>query len=94
MPKKQKSITASEQAFLAKMERHPELRERMERILNLAESPENQGRTADEIEGMLIEEVRRLGAETMKDWAQGVERAIGLEMESQKPSVYSGKKNG
>lgn len=94
MPKKQPATPASDRAFLAKLERHPELRERMERILNLAEAPEHQGRTADEIEAMLIEEVRRLGAETMKDWAQGVEGAIGLEMKTKKPAIYPGKKNG
>lgn len=93
MAKKVRKV-ASEEAFTAKLRRHPELREKMERILDLADSPENAHKTADEIEELLIEEVRRLGAQTMKDWAQQTETEIGREMKARTPAVYSGKKNG
>ena len=94
MRKKTEKTDRGDEALLEKLRRHPELRERIEKILALADSPEHQGKTADEIEELLIEEVRRLGAETMRDWAQGVERAIGEEMKQRKPSTYSGKKKG
>jgi hypothetical protein len=86
-------VNQSDRAFWDKLQRHPQLRERMEKILALAESPEHLGQKADQIEDLLIQEVRRLGAQTMQDWAQGVERAIGEEMKDKKPSTYCGKKN-
>lgn len=93
MRKRPQKIEQGDEALLEKLRRHPELRERIEKILALADSPEHQSKTANEIEEILIEEVRRLGAETMRDWAQGVEKAIGAEMQQRKPSTYSGKKN-
>lgn len=50
-----------------RLERHPQLLERFEAILELSQSDEL--KTVDEIEGVLIEEVRKLGGETLGSWA-------------------------
>ena len=48
--------------------------DRIEAIFNLAnESPEGPIRTADEVEELLIEEVRKLGNETLHSWAVSAE---------------------
>ena len=36
-------------------------------------------KTADEIEALLLEEIRRLGHTTMEQWAVGAEKRIGKE---------------
>ena len=48
-----------------RLNQHPELKTRIEAILELAESKEGELRTADEIEEVLILELRRLGGETI-----------------------------
>lgn len=80
--------------LLERLKAHPELRARFESILELAESEEGAVRTADEVEALLIEQVRRLGAETMEDWARGAQVRIEGEFKQQNPSSYRGKKNG
>jgi hypothetical protein len=54
--------------FISKLERNPELLERFDSILDLAEDDQEQA--LDEIEGLLIDEVRKLGNETMAKWVQ------------------------
>lgn len=93
MAKKSKKTKTSDQAFLEKLNRHPDLKERMEKILGLAEDPQYQHLSADELETMLIEEVRKLGAETMRGWANGVEDAIGQEFKATTPGSHCSKKN-
>lgn len=66
----------------------------MEKILGLADSPEHQHLSADQVEELLVEEVRKLGAETMRQWAQGVESSIAQEMQQQNPRPFNSKKNG
>ncbi len=93
MPKKPPGNTPEEETLLAKLRRHPDLQSSIERILELADDPENAHKSADEIEEMLVEQVRRLGAQTMKDWAQNAEAEIGSEMQNRKPATYRTKKN-
>ena len=52
---------AREKRLLEKLRRRPELLERFEAILALTESEGGELRTADEVEELLVEEVRRLG---------------------------------
>ena len=56
--------------LLERLRAHPELRARFESILELAESEGRAMRTADEVEALLIEQVRRFGAETMEACAR------------------------
>lgn len=92
MRKKHHEISAEEAALVEGMRRHPQLRERFEAILNLAEGEEREVVTADQVEGMLIEEVRRLGNATMRDWATGARDKLEAELAKRERGVHRGKK--
>ena len=82
----------SDNELLERLNRHPALKHRLGAILELAENEGSVLRTADEVEALLIEEVRRLGAETMSDWARGAHAQVAAEMKAKDPSSYCGKK--
>ena len=50
------------------------------------------GRTADKIEDLLIEELRRLGNQTMQEWATCVHARVSAEMKNKASSYYFSKK--
>ena len=91
MQKKQ-SINEPDKRLLERLNKHPELKSRVESILALAESETGNLRTADETEELLIEELRRLGNETMDNWARGAHARVASEMKQKDPSCYPGKK--
>lgn len=69
-----------EQRLVEALRERPELRERFEAILALTDSQEGALRSADEIEELLIEEVRRLGRGAMEQWAKGAEERVAHEL--------------
>lgn len=78
-----------EKRFLEKLRSHPELLERFEAILELTEGSQ---RTADQIEELLVEEVRRLGNQTMQQWAQGAEGHWAEDLRQKTPGLEQQKK--
>jgi len=75
MKPKTAEISDRETRLLEGLRDHPELMERFEAILGLTQSGDGVLRTADEIEDLLVEEVRRLGNTTMHQWAKTAEQA-------------------
>jgi len=63
----------------------PELTERLLSIAKLADEPTQTGRirSADEVEALLVEAVRKLGNETLSTWAQGVDLKLGGELKAE-----------
>ena len=63
----------------------PELTDRLLSIAKLADEPTQTGRirSADEIESLLVEAVRKLGNETLATWAQGVDTKLGEELKAE-----------
>jgi hypothetical protein len=49
-------------------------------------------KTADEVEELLIEEMRQLGSTTLHHWAIQAEARVSEELKSQDPTVQSRKK--
>jgi hypothetical protein len=88
-----KTITEQkDQRLLERLNRRPDLKERIEAILALAEEgEEGELRSADEIEALLVEEIRRLGSQTMQEWAEGAHAKVSAEMK-QKKGCRVGKK--
>ena len=87
-------LTEQEAALVERMRRHPQMQERFEVILNLAEGREGEVGTADEVEEALIEEVRRLGNTTMREWATGARDKLEADLRGREAGVHRGKKNG
>jgi hypothetical protein len=79
--------------LLTRLNRHPQLRGRIERLVDLVEDVGDDLRTADDAERRVIEEVRRLGQEVLGNWADGQVAKRAEELE-RTPGVWrEGKKN-
>ena len=76
------------------LRQRPELRERFEAILAISNVEEDGVRSADEVEELLIEEIRKLGNTSMRQWAKEAEARVGQQHQEKTPGSYSGKKNG
>lgn len=89
--KKAESQASKNKAFMRKLERHPDLRERFESILAMAEGGDER-QSFDEIEELLVEEVRNLGAQTMGGWLSSKEEAVARELKREEPDVQEREK--
>lgn len=87
-----KRISAQEAKLLEGLRRHPEMMERVQSILEIASNENGPLKSADEVEAMLIEQMRRLGHLTMSQWATTAEERVSTELQDQEPTVLSRKK--
>jgi len=94
MQKKTTPLTEEELRHITRLRKRPDLMERFASILEISEGEEGEVRSADEVEALLIEEVRKLGNASMEGWAKGAEARAGVEYQKKNPGSYCGKKNG
>lgn len=92
MTKKNSHRNAQEEQLIQRLRQHPELRERFESILEISAHTEGPIKSADEVDARLIEELRRLGNTTMRDWAAGAEQRLGDQLRRKDPSAGVRKK--
>lgn len=85
-------LTQAEIQLLKQLREHPEITVRVRSILEIARNAEGPLKTADEVEALLIEEMRRLGNVTLTQWAIQAEERVSSELKSQDPTVLSRKK--
>jgi hypothetical protein len=80
--------------FIAELKVRPELFAQFESILGLATAGEGDApwRTADEVENLLVEEVRKLGQQTMEHWAQGAQARAVEDCKKEHPTARVKKK--
>jgi hypothetical protein len=79
--------------LIRQLRQQPEMAARVQVILDLAHAAEGPLKTADEIEALLIQELRQLGCTTMNQWATQAEERVSAELQSQDATVRSRKKN-
>ncbi len=88
MAKKKISLTEQETQMIERLRGRPALSKRFEAILDLSDSEQGAVKTADEIEALPREEIRRLGHTTMEpmgrwgreaDW-KGIQRESSREL--------------
>jgi len=89
----QGSLSNEEMQLIEQLRRRPELLERFRSILEISDSAEGPIKKADEIEALLIEEMRRLGNATMSSWASGAEKKLGEELGQKDVSAHVQKKS-
>lgn len=67
----------------------PELADRIYSILQITDEPLSGGkiRSADEVELMLIEELRKLGNESLVGWSGGVDQKLGEDLKAKEPKA-------
>lgn len=85
-------LSAREEQLIERLRKHPELMERFQSILEISASADGSVKSADEVEGLLIEEMRRLGNTAMGDWASSAEKKLGEQLEQKDPSASARKK--
>jgi hypothetical protein len=82
----------SEAQLLERLRQHPEMMERVQSILDIAYDAEGPLKSADQVEELLIQEMRRLGNSTMHQWATQAEQRVTRELKAQDATVRSRKK--
>jgi len=85
-------LNPEERQLIEQLREHPELMARVQSILKITRNAEGPLKTADEVEDLLIEEMRRLGSATMSHWAIEAEQRVSRELKSQDSTVRSRKK--
>lgn len=91
-PSTQPTLNAAELRLFEQLRNYPELFERFRSILEITASAEGPIKKADEIEALLIEEMRRLGHATMESWAGRVEQTLADELKQKDASASVRKK--
>jgi membrane-bound ClpP family serine protease len=87
------AMTLSDEELLRRLQAHPHLRNRMESLLLVVEDEAGDLKEADAAELRVIEEIRRLGQETLTAWARRQVEKSAQEL-SQRHGVWrEGKKN-
>ena len=87
-----RELSAPELQLIERLRQHPELMERFQSILEISASTDSSVKSADEVEGLLLEEMRRLGNTAMGDWASSAEKKLGEQLEQKTPSARARKK--
>lgn len=86
------NLSAQELQLIERLREHPELMERFQSILEISANADGPVKSAHEVEGLLIEEMRRLGNTTMGDWAVSAEKRLGEQLEQRDASARVRKK--
>ena len=87
-----KEFTQPETQLIEQLRQNPEMMVRVQRILEIARNAEGPLKTADEVEELLIEEMRRLGNATMQGWGEQVEQRLGEQLKQKNVSAVVRKK--
>lgn len=86
------NLSQSEVSVIRRLRQQPKVMERVERILEIANGSEGPLKTADETEELLLEEMRRLGNDTMTEWATQAGQRVGQDLQKQDSTVLKRKK--
>jgi len=86
------TLSTEELQLIEQLREHPELRERFKSILEITSSTEGPLKGADEVEGLLIEEMRRLGNTSMGSWAARIEGRLTEQLKAKDSSARVRKK--
>ncbi len=86
-------LTSQEMQLIEQLRQNPDIMARVQSILDITRNAEGPLKSADEVEGLLIQEMRRLGKTTMNQWAAQAEERVVQELKEQDPTIRSRKKN-
>jgi hypothetical protein len=85
-------LSPQEAQLIEQLREHPDLMERFQTILLISASAEGPIKSADEVEALLIEAIRRLGNTTMGSWAARAEERLAKQFKEEHPSARARKK--
>jgi len=82
-----------DQLFINRLNQHPQLRERMEFLLNVIENTGGDCTKADDAERCVIEELRKMGNDALHCWADKALNQSIAKLREAHPELYgNGKK--
>jgi transcription initiation factor TFIID subunit TAF12 len=84
-------ISQEERLLIERLRGRPEMMARVQSILEIARN-EGELKTAGEVEDLLIQEMRKLGNTTMRDWAGAAQERVSEDLRVQEPGLRSRKK--
>ena len=87
-----KPLSAEELQLIEQLREQPELLARFQSIMGITRNEGTAIKTADEVEALLVEEMRRLGHAGMSQWATAAEEQASREFKQQEPKARSRKK--
>jgi hypothetical protein len=85
-------LSTEELQLIERLRQHPELMERFQSILEITASGDGPVKRADEIEELLIEQMRRLGNASLASWTSRAEKTLGAQLQQKDPSAGVRKK--
>jgi hypothetical protein len=85
-------LTPQEIQIIQQLRQQPQMLARWQSILALAHTDDGPLQTADEVEALLIQELRQLGSTTMNLWATQAEARVSAELQAQDATVRGLKK--
>lgn len=88
----QTELSPTELQLIKQLREHPELIERFQHILEITANADGPIKRADEVERLLIEEMRRLGNLTMQSWAGRAEKTLAEQIKQKDSSAVVRKK--
>ena len=88
----QPTLNAAELQLIEQLRKYPEVFERVRSLLEITASAEGPLKKADQIEALLIEEMRRLGHTTLETWAGRAEQTLADELKQRDASASVRKK--
>ena len=88
----QPDLTQKEFDLIDQLRQKPQIMQRVQEILNLANATDGPLKTADQIEELLIQEIRQLGNATMSEWAAQAQQRVSRELQAKDPTVLKRKK--
>jgi hypothetical protein len=91
-PRSGSELTPQESQLMEQLRQQPEMMARLQSILDLARTDDGPLKAADEVEELLIQELRQLGHTTMNQWAAQAEERVSGELKEQDATVRSRKK--
>jgi hypothetical protein len=88
-PKSQ--LGQQEEQLIAALRQRPEMMARVQSILEIAREASG-SKTADEVEELLVEEMRKLGNSTLREWAGGAQERLTEDLRQKDATLRRRKK--
>jgi hypothetical protein len=84
-------------SLLERLNQHPLIKARVERLLTIVENPSGESNLADDAEDQVIESLREFGGELLQEWAETrnsqasvqLEKRVGSASKNQKKSALA-----
>lgn len=85
-------LSQKEINLIEQLRRNPKVMDRVQHILQMTNASEGPLKTADQIEELLVTELRLLGNDTMTEWLSRADQQVGEELKGKDKSALKRKK--